>query len=247
MPNEAQAVEAAYARFFTAFNSQDPGQWAAALHYPHVRVAAIGEPSVIERAADLAAAMRWDRVRDTGWVRSVGAPPTLLHRGGDRAHVLGGWTRYDANGKTILTNQVAYVITRIADEWGIQARFGIDGPPDDSHAARAVALIEDFFDALNDHDWVACTNLMNFPTVLTDVGMARVWRSAEECAKALDQGPWHFLSEQRATAVQSGPKAVNVALKVALDGGDETQNALFLVTERDGHWGIQGRSIFAAA
>ena len=74
--------------------------------------------------------------------------------------------------------------------------------------------------------------------------MARIWETAADCAKALENGPWHFLTEQRARAVQGGPHAVNVALEVALDGGDETQDALFMVTERDGRWGIQGRSIF---
>ena len=92
--------------------------------------------------------------------------------------------------------------------------------------------------------------LLAFATLLAGVHAGIVSRLRQ--AGLARQRSWRsmtmrMLSRQRATAVQSGPKAVNVALNVALDGGDETQNALFLVTERDGHWGIQGRSIFAAA
>ena len=60
----------------------------------------------------------------------------------DKIHASAQWCRYDAQGERILPNNVSYVITKVEDRWGIQARFGVDSPPPDDPAAVAAAATD---------------------------------------------------------------------------------------------------------
>ena len=234
----------AYWNFFTTFNSQDARRFSQALHYPHVRISPRRTPVVVPTVDDHAANIGWQTFIDSGWDHTVGAEPTVIHESDDRAHIAGGWTRYDGNETPILTNHVTYVVTKGASGWGIQSRFGIDGDLGGSHADAAITLVEDYIDAYNDRDWAACAKCMHFPTFKVDVAQVRSWDSAEAIVDALAEGPWHFVTEKAVSVVQSGEHAVTVAVEIVLDGGDQPEEALFFVTqEGDEGWGIQARSI----
>lgn len=241
---ETAALEA-YGRFFTNFNSRDARQFTAALHFPHVRISPRRTPVVIEEAQTHASRHSWEPFIATGWDHTTGKPGELLHVGDTKAHVLGGWTRYTADEKPILSNTVAYIVTNIDGRWGIQSRFGID-PGDDGdtaeHYAQAVEAVEAYVEAYNQHEARVCAARMNYPTLQINPGRVNQWDSVEDFSKSLADDQWQLITAHEARAVQGGPNSVNVALDVLLEDG-QRQQALFSVTLRDDHWGIQARSI----
>lgn len=241
---ETQALEA-YERFFTNFNTRNAETFTAALQFPHVRVSPRRTPQVIELPETHISNQSWEPFIATGWDHSTGKPGEVLHFGENKAHVLGGWTRYTADEKPILSNTVAYIVTQYAGRWGIQARFGIDAGNDGDtteHYASAVEAVETYLEAYNQRNWESCAEPMNYPTLQIDPGYVGRWESQGDFAKALEEGAWQAISAHEARAVQGGSNAVNVALEVLLQGG-QRQQALFCVTLRDEHWGIQARSI----
>ena len=239
----------AYWGFFASFNSRNAETFSAALNYPHVRVSSRGTPAVVPSLADHAATASWDRFLATGWDHTIGHEPRVLHDSPDRAHIVGGWTRVDADGGNVLMNRVTYIVTKTDAGWGIQSRFGTDGGTTTAngesgeHHERAVALVEDYIDAYNDRDWDRCAALLMTPHFKIDVGMVREWGSREELVAAFRDGPWHFVTETRAEAVQGGARSVTVALDGVIGGGDRSLGGLFFVVNKGEGWGIQARSI----
>ena len=242
----------AYRDFFKSFNTRDPQTFSAALNYPHVRVSSRGQPAIVPTLAEHAAGASWDRFLATGWDHTEGHAPQVVHECDDRAHIVGGWTRVDANGGNVLMNRVCYIVTHTPAGWGIQCRFGTDGgsvnesgETDGRHAA-AVALVQEYVDAYNNRDWARCASLFVTPHFKIDVGMVREWTRQEELRAAFQDGPWHFVTETSVRAVQGGERSVAVAVDGVLDGGDRAVKGLLFVVNKPGGkdgWGIQARSI----
>ena len=245
--SSATALDA-YWNFFRAFNSRDVGQFSAALNYPHVRVSPSATPEIVTTSAVHAADVSWQSTLAAGWHRIIGHEPAVVHQSDDRAHIVGGWARADENEDPALANPVSYVATRTGDGWGIQSRFAIDAgdgaaKPRDDRPAQAVALVEDYVDAYNDRDWALCAALMATPHFKIDVGMVREWQDEDGLRRAFEDGPWHFVTELSARAVQGGEHSVAVALDGALDGGDRAVLGLFFCLDRGDGLRIQARSI----
>ena len=133
-----ESPEAAYWSFFDRFNAKDAEGWAAAMSYPHVRVSASAPPTrggrfdprtasfLTPTPADytsMATQAGWERFEATGWVRTQGLEPRRVHETDDKVHLAGGWTRYRADDSPIISNRVLYVLTRLEQGWGIQARL----------------------------------------------------------------------------------------------------------------------------
>ena len=244
-PIESAALEA-YGRFFTHFNTRDAAKFTSALNFPHVRVSPHRAPAVIEEPETHEERQTWEPFIATGWDHTIGKPGECLHVGEAKAHVLGGWTRYTADEKPILSNTVAYIATQVEGQWGIQSRFGIDpgnGGETTTHYDQAVDTVTAYVEAFNARVWSRCAEAMNYPALLIDPGRVGRWDSANDFAKSLAEAQLPLLSEFEAKAVQGGPNAVNVALDAMLDDGARRVQALFSVTLRDAHWGIQARSI----
>lgn len=246
--SSATALDA-YWNFFASFNSRDAETFSGALNYPHVRVSSRGTPAVVASLAEHATTATWDRVLATGWDHTNGHEPRVLHDSPDRAHIVGGWTRVDADGGNVLMNRVTYIATKNEAGWGIQCRYGTDGGTatangeTDEHHERAIALVEDYVGAYNDRDWVRCAALLATPHFKIDAGMVREWDSREELATAFRDGPWHFVTGIRTEAVQGGMRSVTVAMDGVIDGGDRSLGCLFFVVNKGEGWGIQARSI----
>lgn len=102
-----------------------------------------------------------------------------------------------------------------------------------------------YLDAWDAKHFAACADLCNYSLIEVDPGSVRSLDAAAEFAAALAARAWAGAIERDIRAVQVGGSAANVAVEVTLAGGRREQ-ALFLVTNRDGHWGIQGRSIIEA-
>lgn len=237
----------AYWAFFEAFNSRDSQRFSSALNYPHARVAPRQTPALTPNLAAHAAATSWDAVLATGWARTSGHDPEVLHLAADRAHIVGGWTRKDAHGRGILVNRATYIVTRTEQGWGIQSRFDTgdaEGSGEtDQHHQRAVALVEEYIDAYNDRHWARCARVIATPHYQVDVGMVREWKSREDVWAALHDGSWHFVTVRSTRAVQGAEDSVTVAFEGVLDGGDQTIKGVFFVVRQDDEWGIRARSI----
>jgi hypothetical protein len=164
---EGQAV-AAVERFIAAWNTGDPAQFAATLHYPHARPSAGGGGEIYDNAAAYAATIDFDEVRATGWVRSALDSTRVVHLGAGRAHVAGQYARYRADGSRIFTTQVLYVVTESSGSIGIQARFAA-GPVLESAAERdaaakaAIGVVEAYMAAFNARDEQAWADTLNYP------------------------------------------------------------------------------------
>ena len=245
-PNDGETAVGAYWRFFEAFNSRDAVQFSAALHYPHVRVSPKGTPAIVDTAAAHAAQTSWDAVVASGWDHTEGDEPRVLHAAADKVHIVGGWTRVDAQGKTVGVNRVVYIATHVGAGWGMQSRFatgaGADAQ-DDSHHQLALAVVEEYMDAYNDRHWARCGNLLFTPHFQVDVGMVREWQDRDTLWRMLRDSPWHFVTPLSTEVLAGGDDCAVVAFEGMLDGGDITVKAVFFVARRQGNWGIQARSV----
>lgn len=244
--------EAAYFGFFEADAAQDGEAWAAVMSYPHVRIAASGEVLYFETARDYADDADWSSRVATGWVCTRGREPVRLHESSDRVLLLGGWTRFNAEDEPILWNRVTYILTRRGDSWGIQARFALgayDGSGDEAQAdlaaEAATGVVRRYYDALAKGDGDACAGTCRFPMVDVGVGHATRIESGIELAQQVSRLATQFVN-LNITAVQSGPKGVNVAVTAdyASGGGEQT---IVVVGRASETWQIAGISRMRAS
>ena len=117
------AALAAVDEYFAAFNARDPQRFAQSLHYPHVRIDGLGQPRVWERWEDYAAVVDFAViVRRDRWHRTVLDWKRVLQRGESKVHVAVGFTRRDAAGEPLVSEESLYVVTCRGGRWGIQMR-----------------------------------------------------------------------------------------------------------------------------
>ena len=243
---------AAYWSFFENFNAKDPDGWAAAMSYPHTRVSA-APPSrtprttsgVYPKQADYARwaeELGWERFEATGWVRTQGVTPRVVHASERKVHLAGGWTRYRADDSKILTNRVLYVMTRTDDGWGIQARFGVDSFGEGGNAAagrEAVAAAERLGALLNQGDHDAVAGLIDYPFTIVGVGeVLRIGSAAEQFANSSGRSLGAVAGSAR--VVQAGSSGVSVAWTL-LENGVEREEILLMVG-RGGEWRLAAAS-----
>ena len=109
----------AYRHFFEAFNSRDVTVFSDALNYPHVRVSWRRDPVILSNAAEHTRNHSWDPIIKTGWDHTEALPPEVFFDSSKQAHISGGWTRFDRDGRAILVNRVVYIVTRVAAKTAI--------------------------------------------------------------------------------------------------------------------------------
>ncbi|MCY3968877.1 MAG: hypothetical protein OXG74_03010 [Acidobacteria bacterium] len=247
-------------RFIEAWNTREPAAFAATLQYPHVRPTADFDGRVFADAATYAAAIDFDQVLATGWDRSRLDSATVVQAGKGQAHVAGRYTRLREDGSAIFSNQVLYVVTENDGSTGIRARLaaGFDDLAEsgrEANAAAAVAAVERYLEAFNDRDEAAMTAALVFPHVRVGRGGVRVWRSAAEYRADFDFDAfaerlgWERSEADSMEAIQVGARGVNVAVRITRYGSGGTMihsfDTVYLVTEKDGHWGIRAGSSIA--
>lgn len=242
MSRKFEAPEDPYYEFFRADSAKDAKAWAAVMSYPHTRVSATGANPYYETPADYAARASWTAREATGWVRSVGVDPIRIHESADKVHLAGGWTRYNAKDEPILRNRVTYIVTRLDNSWGIQARFGTDsfteGEVLDSSAPLGVV-------AAHLENWAAgnlgaATETLIYP--FTNVGVGRVDRyaNAAEVADELHAEPPGTVDDIQ--PVREGRDGIVAAATWRSAQGSSFQ-AVFLVARKEAGWGMAGASI----
>jgi len=111
-------------RFMTAFNAQDSEAWALTLHYPHVRFAS-QTVKVYNDPASFASALRFPRLIETGWHHSAWTKRTVTLSSPTKVHIETEFERFNDRNESIGRYQSLYIVTKLNQRWGIQARSSL--------------------------------------------------------------------------------------------------------------------------
>ena len=243
-PTKFDTPEDAYFGFFRADSAKNAEAWAAVMSYPHVRVSAIHQVQLYADASDYAARANWTAREATGWVRSEGIPPVRHHESPKKVHLLGGWTRFNAAGEPVLSNRVTYILTKIDESWGIQARFGVDsfsGKYDTTTAAAAESIVSKFIEHLGKDELAPCARLCRFPLTVVGVGSVHTINREDEFTALFSgyRGRKTFVREVK--ALQAGSRGAVITLTTGYNEGADEQ-AIVVVGQRENSWLIAGAS-----
>jgi hypothetical protein len=120
---------------------------------------------------------------------------------------------------------------------------------------KAFQVLDDFMEAFNARDLKKQALTFNFPHVRIAGDKVTVFNTPEEFEKSLDldrmlkEAGWHHSAWDSRTVIQRSDKKVHVAVRFTRydrQGGKiGTYDSLYVITDKDGHWGIQARSSFA--
>ena len=126
---------------------------------------------------------------------------------------------------------------------------------EESAEEAAMTALDEFMTAFNARDRAAWAKTLNYPHVRIAGGNVRVWQDVEEYTAYMDfdrfikQTGWHHSVWDERTVIQSGKDKVHIAVQFSRYDKDDrkiaTYESLYIVTNRDGHWGTQARSSFA--
>ena len=252
LPRHFESPEAAYFGFFRADRARDKEAWAAVNSYPHVRITpttrlegmdAKSTSFFVETPEEYAAEADWTSREATGWVETIGREPVRFHESSRKVHLLGGWTRYDKNGKPIRSNRVAYIMTKPQDSWGIQARFSVQAfeGPRDLVGDNCANIIEQFIEAAKQGDYVNRLKLCRFPFIIVDVGHVSIIKNDLEMQQYWEKDQNRKIKASVTQSLQTSSSGAIVSSAVAFDDG-EKQSHLYLVGKLDDHWSIAGVS-----
>ena len=119
----ATAGIAAAKLFIDAFNAQDHARLAAALNYPHLRLAN-GRFARIDSAAEFASGSERGagRLAAEGWHHSTIGAIDVIHADATKVHLAMTVRRHRADGSVYNTFDTFWIATRVDDHWGIQFR-----------------------------------------------------------------------------------------------------------------------------
>lgn len=120
--------------------------------------------------------------------------------------------------------------------------------------AISLRVLDDYMSALNRGDEPAINDACNFPHVRLAGGKVVVWPNHGDyklddfVARAGDG--WHHSRWDERTPIHVGPGKVHLKVKFSRFKQDNTLigafETIYIVTDQDGHWGIQARSSFAS-
>ena len=251
-----ESPEAAYFAFLETFNARDADGWAGVNSWPHARVSAAAPDSavhwrpptrVFRTAEEYLAEPLWEDLEATGWARSESMPPTVVQASDVKAHVAGGWTRYDAGGNAMASNRIVYVMTRTDDGWGMQAQLKTDSFVENvdfsAQEQAAVDAVESALELLGARRVEAYAESLAYPfTLVGPPGVVITIESAAEMAAAMRGVGDDQLDAPAGSAqiVNCGSSGANVTFRVERDG--VAQRALALVGLRGGVWRMQAMS-----
>ncbi|HLJ47925.1 MAG TPA: hypothetical protein VKU01_18040 [Bryobacteraceae bacterium] len=120
--------------------------------------------------------------------------------------------------------------------------------------AGARKAMDEFMAAFNARDPQAWAATLNYPHVRFASNEVKVYNTAEEFAREMQDypkrlAPWHHSRWESMRVIQSGQDKVHFEVTfVRFDAsGKEIGKfpSLYIVTLKNGHWGVQARSSFA--
>jgi hypothetical protein len=124
--------------------------------------------------------------------------------------------------------------------------------------AEALRVLDDFMAAFNNRDIDARAGLLHYPHVRIASGGVSIWNAAEEFKAARTPADrerfvrateWHHSAWDSREVVHSSDDKVHIAVRFTRyrENGSVigTYDSLYIVTKREGRWGIQARSSYA--
>jgi hypothetical protein len=124
--------------------------------------------------------------------------------------------------------------------------------------AEALRVLDDYLAAFNDQDFEAMAAVCHYPHVRIGGGEVSVWETAEEYAapesrdaqqRFLKATGWHRSARESRSVLQSSADKVHILVRFTRYREDDsvigTHDSLWILTKRDGRWGVQARSSFA--
>ena len=209
------------------------------MSYPHVRVAATGRVEFFQSAEEFAAAASWTEREATGWVRTEGISPKTIQTTHDKIHLAGGWVRYNAENQAILSNRVVYVLTKLQDTWGVQARFacGASDVWQDVADEETRNVVRGFLQRLKAGDVIACTRLVRYPFIVVEMGTVHRFKDEASFGRTLPILNLTPAEISDVSVVQNGKRGANIAVSFHSKTRYEN-NAIFLADRREGTYRI---------
>lgn len=122
-----QAIAGAMAAmddFMLGFNARDPETWAASLNYPHVRFAS-GTVTVWESAEEFAQTRAFETLPRQGWDHSHWLTREVTLASPEKVHISTVFQRFNSDNEIIGTYRSLYIVTKVGDHWGTQARSSL--------------------------------------------------------------------------------------------------------------------------
>ena len=125
----------------------------------------------------------------------------------------------------------------------------------ESEAAAAMKALEEYMAAFNSRDEKAWAATLNYPHVRIAGGEVKLWKTPEEYCAEFDfdafakKYNWDHSKWDKREIVQQGPGKVHVCVTFSRYNAKgeklETYDSLYIVTNKDGHWGTLARSSYA--
>ena len=141
------------------------------------------------------------------------------------------------------------------------AKADAGGGPDDCAGAATSALLAEgcqsldaFMAAFNSRDSLKWAQTLNYPHVRIAGGEVLVWQTPEEYARTNDleklaASGWHHSKWDWRHLVQSSDDKLHFTVQFSrYDDQDRrlaSYESLYILTRKDGHWGVQARSSYA--
>jgi hypothetical protein len=120
-PAYREAVLDVIRRYVDSVNRRDGETNRATMVCPHVRLANAEVLHIPEREG-LSQISQFDRLAATGWSRTELDWAEVIQGDDRKAHVALQYSRYDADGRRLITFESLYVVVKRDDAWKIQAR-----------------------------------------------------------------------------------------------------------------------------
>jgi hypothetical protein len=134
------------------------------------------------------------------------------------------------------------------------ASQGITTPQAQAAVQAGLQVLHDFLRSFNDRDATAWAAVLNYPHVRLAGDQVTVWQNAADYAAANDLQPladtgWAYSRWDFIRPIQADATKVHFALQFTRydiqDRAQQSFEALYVVTLKEGHWGVQSRSSYA--
>lgn len=263
-----QAAREALTEYIDAFNNvcEDGGEaWAKTANYPHVRIGVFNGVAVYETEQEYieSGETTCPTQLTPTWDHSEFDSIEIVQSGPRKVHITLVSTRFDAEGNEIIKFNTFHIMTENDGRWGTLGRSSwAPQPPTEAPEAEAAALeaLAEYIDAFNEicedggETWA---KTLSYPHVHFDAdGQVQWWETEQElidsvsCEAILSLVPeWDHSEFDSIEIVQRGPSKVHITLVATqYDAAGKALGSFesfFIMTERDGHWGTQGRSSYA--
>ena len=120
--SEAEAIQELEA-FMAALNARDNEALFNTMHLPHVRISGDGV-AIYATREDLEQNYLREFAARAGdsWHHTVLDSTQVIHSSENKVHVFIQFTRYDKDGGPLATHQSLWIMTKLNNRWGAQAR-----------------------------------------------------------------------------------------------------------------------------